>query len=234
MAGVLIGAAFLSKQFALLALIPLAFSAPDIRRRIAFLGSAATIVVIAILPFFIGDPVAIVHSLGATTILASPRGPNKTFVSIITDYSAGAGYAVGRYGPLALAVALCLIVKIWRRDPFTPSGLIGLITACLAIRLVFQIGMFSYYLLATSVLLVCLDCAKGRWPLRSGLWIALTSLWWHVLLPGQFSDSLNPFVVLAAAFWAVWIGLERTAPAAAVRDRRTAAAPPDYPRCVSN
>lgn len=210
--GVLIGAAFLAKQFALLALIPLAITAPDLRKRAAVVGSAAAIAVAAILPFFVSDPVATMHSLGATAILTWPRGLAKTFVSSITYYSAGAGYAIGRYGPLVLAFGLCVIVPwLSRRDPMTPSGLIGLVTACLATRLVFQIGIFSYYFLATSVFLVCLDCAKRRWPIRSALWIALTSLWWHVSLPAPLVNSLNPVVLFAAACGAIWIGLGATA-----------------------
>ena len=54
-----------------------------------------------------------------------------------------------------------------------PVPLIGLVLAGLASRLVFEVWIYGYYLLAVGAVLFVLDVACRRLPIRSIAWIAL-------------------------------------------------------------
>jgi hypothetical protein len=207
LSGVVLGAAFLSKQFALLALIPLVVSAPSLRKRIAVAGAAAATVAVVLLPFVASSPSPVIDSLGATGILRSETGLARTVLGV-ADVFTPVRYAIARYAPLICATAICVVARHRERRLRTAATLIGLITACLATRLVFEVAIWGYYLLAVSIFLVCLDCAKARWPVRSVVWIALTSVWWQGWMPGSLTGVLNPLWLLGAAITAIWIGLD--------------------------
>jgi hypothetical protein len=206
--GLAFGAAFLAKQFALLALFPVLVAAPGGRARLVAAGTAASLVVVILAPFVALEPVATLHSLQATGILAVPHGLTDTVVGSATALPLGARSAIARYGPFLAVAVICGYGWSRRRELRAPTALVGLVTACLASRLVFEAAAFRYYLLAASVFLVCLDCAWRRWPVRSVAWIALTSLWWQGWLPAAVLDALTPLALLAAAGTAIWLGLD--------------------------
>ena len=206
-AGAALGTAFACKQFALLAALPLVMAAPSWSKRAASLGAAAATAALFVVPFFVVAPSAMVHSLAATGILGSPRGLSRTLVGSLPGYAAP--YAVARYGPLLLVVLICSVAWWGGRGRRAPVALLGLVLACLASRLVFEQAALRYYLLAVSVLLVCLDGARGRWPVRSAVWIGLTSIWWQPgVVPASLADTFTPIVLLAAAGAALWLGVD--------------------------
>jgi len=51
---------------------------------------------------------------------------------------------------------------------------IGLALACLAARLVFEIGLLNYYFLAVAVLFLLCDFLQRRPPWRAVAWIVVT------------------------------------------------------------
>lgn len=212
-AGAALGAAFACKQFALLAALPLLMAAPSGSKRTGFLGAAAATAALFVVPFFVVAPAAMMHSLAATGILGSPRGLSRTIVGSLPGYAAP--YALARYGPLLLVVVICSVAWWGGHGRRAPGALLGLVLACLASRLVFEQAALRYYLLAVAVLLVCLDGARGRWPVRSAVWIGLTSLWWQPgVVPASLADSFTPIALLAAAVAALWIGLDALPPRA--------------------
>jgi hypothetical protein len=206
--GLAFGAAFLAKQFALLAFFPVLVGAPAARARLVAVGAAATAVAVVLAPFVALEPAATLRSLQATGILGSSHGLTQTVVGSATALSPDVRSAIARYAPFFAVAAICVYGWSRRRALREPRGLLGLVTACVACRLVFEVAAFRYYLLAASVFLVCLDCAWRRWPVRSAVWIVLTSLWWQGWLPSSVLDALTPLALLAAAVAAIWIGID--------------------------
>lgn len=82
----------------------------------------------------------------------------------------------------------------------------GLCLACLATRLVFEVTVQSYYLLAVSAGLLALDLSRRRLLWRSFGWVALSSAW----LAGVGLDSSlgrHAAIYFALALGALVIGL---------------------------
>jgi hypothetical protein len=204
--GVLFGAAFACKQFAILPLLAVVTAAPGWRERGRVLASAAAVVACVVLPFYVADPAATIRTLDAVdaagiTSLSGGTLLGKSALSVSDKL------LVARDGPILLAAALCLWAR-WRARHLllAPVALIGLVAACLAARLVGEVWFASYYLLAVSAMLVILDLAARRLPWRSLAWIAVTG----VLVEsagGNPTSDVGAVLSLMAAIVAVIFGL---------------------------
>ena len=172
-AGVLLGLAITSQQFALLVLAPLIFVVPP-HRRVRLVGSAIgmwSIVVVPMLAITSGRAFrAVVLGSGNTpsiggTVLSYMHLDGVLLVIVsrvlpIVVAMALARWAMRRLGPGALA----------------PLPLISLVATSLALRLVFEQNIFGYYFLALCVTLVLLDAIKGRIRGELVAWVALITL----------------------------------------------------------
>jgi len=168
-AGVCIGVAFSFKQYALLPAVPLLIAAPTrkrIRFSIAAIGSALAIFI----------PLAVVMGRGVFEVMV---GTDAT-----PSYEGTAVFGqLGIHGILLVLVSRVLpmvvvaAAAVWTRSRLgseisRPEPLIALIAVSLVLRLVFEVNFYSYYLLATSVILIALDIVMGRIRLEVICWIA--------------------------------------------------------------
>jgi hypothetical protein len=170
--GILMGLACCSKQYALLAALPLLVVAPsqDRRRFVVGAGGAGAIILVPIvLACGRGALAAIV---GAT---ATPTDGN-TLISML-DFDGPMRVFASRVVPLVLATILALLAR--RRlqaDIYLPSTLTALVSTSLALRLLFEVNVFDYYLMALSVALVAADVVGGRIRVETVGWIVIAGL----------------------------------------------------------
>jgi hypothetical protein len=188
-AGLLFGGAVLTKQFAVLLVLPALVAAPDRRSRL-------TLFAVGILPFFVVDPRATLENLSGFSAGGAAAG--QTVLSLAGVRGTVAS-AVARDAPVVFAVAVC----IWaaRRpgpDAARPSALVALGLVCTGSRLVFESVVFPYYLLAASVLVFLLDLVARRSPHWSLTWCAAAAFFVAVQ-PGNHGVAALGTLVLAVA-----------------------------------
>lgn len=208
-AGVLLGFAFLSKQFAVLVLVPLVVAAPGRRARGRLLLAAAVVTAAGLAPFAALAPHATITNLSGFGAGGAVSG--TTVLSLL--YRPGdVASAVARDAPVLFALVVCPWIRR-RTGPAlgAPVPLLGLVLVCLASRLVFESVIFPYYLLAASVAFFVLDLAARRLPYRSMAWCAAAAAFVG-LHPGN--RAVAAFGTLALAVTAVAAGwVDATAPA---------------------
>jgi hypothetical protein len=170
LAGVLFGAAVLTKQFAVLLLLPALAAAPDRRTRLTVTGGAAAVVAAGLLPFLVVDPRATLENLSGFSAGGAAAG--QTVLTLAGVHGTVAS-AVARDAPLVFAAAACLWAA--RRPGLRidrPVNLVALGLVCAGSRLVFESVVFPYYLLAASVLVFVLDLVARRSAHWSLAWCA--------------------------------------------------------------
>jgi hypothetical protein len=172
-AGILIGLALTSQQFALLVAVPLFVVAPG-KQRWRLLVSSAVAVLVVSLPFIVatsGRAVGAVllgtgdsSTLGGTIVWESGlRGAGLVFLARV----------------LPLLVSLALAFWAYRRlgaGVLEPIPLISLVATSLSLRVVFEEGLFGYKFLALAVMLVLLAVVRGQITGRLVAWLALVTL----------------------------------------------------------
>jgi len=216
-AGALFGVAVLSKQFALLLLLPALVIAPSARSRLALGGAAAAVCALVVAPFLAVAPRATLRNLSGFSGGGATEG--QTVLSLAGVHGAVAS-AVARDAPVVFALAIC----VWfarRRLPWTtvPAAVVGLALVCTGSRLVFESVVFPYYLLSASVLVLLVDLVARRSPVWSLGWCAAAALF-VALHPGE--RYVAAFGTLLLAVGAVALGLAELA-----RAGRTADGDPD-------
>ncbi|HTZ09993.1 MAG TPA: hypothetical protein VMB72_13025 [Acidimicrobiales bacterium] len=199
--GALFGLAFLCKQFALLPMVAALAAAPHWRARRRLALPALAVVAGGVVPFLAVDPHGTWSTLSAVDAGAAVHLTTGTVVGQ-TPLSASAKLLLARDGPVVLALGMA--GWAWRRrgaSLLAPVPLLGLATACLAARLVFEVAFASYYLLEVSTLLVLLDLAAHRLPWRSLGWIVLTGVLVESNggLPTTAADAVWAFLAALAA-----------------------------------
>ena len=214
-AGVLFGAAFLTKQFALLIMVPALFAAPDIKARLRTAVPAVAVFGAGLLPFLLAAPRATLENLSGFSGGGAVAGST---VLTLVGVTGSVASAVARDAPVVFAVVVCL----WARQRLggtlgRPQNLVALALACVASRLVFESAIFPYYLLAASVLFFMLDLVARRSPYRSLAWSA-SAAFFAALRPGN--HAVEAFGTLILAVIAVGAGL------AAMDKRQTVASEP--------
>jgi hypothetical protein len=187
-AGVWLGLAITSQQFAFLVLVPLMVVVPN-NRRIRFTGAAAAAAA------FIVVPLAVITSGDALkwAVFGSGTGaPNGSTL-------------IGRFpihGPIViesrvLPIALSVVLAWWamRRlgeAVLEPLPLVSLIATSLSLRLVFEDHMLGYYPMAMAVSLVTLDVIRGRISPYMVGWLGLVALAFP--LPFGLSEGVAPWI----------------------------------------
>jgi Glycosyltransferase family 87 len=179
-AGVLVGLAVTSQQFALLVLAPLFVVAPG-RQRWKFLVSSAAVVALVSLPFVVATSGRAIHAVLFGT------GDSITFGGTFLWESGLRGSALvfcSRILPIlvSLAIAWWALRRLGSRV-LEPIPLISLLATSLSLRLVFEEGLFGYKFLALGVMLLLLAIVRGQIRGRLVGWLALASLAFNPIPP---------------------------------------------------
>ncbi len=196
LAGIVFGVAVLTKQFAVLLLLPALVAAPDRRSRLWLGGAAVAVFAAGILPFLVADPRATLENLSGFSAGGAAAGQTVLTLAGVRGTVAS---AVARDAPLVFAVVVC----VWaRRRPGIhvgrPDTLVALALVCTGSRLVFESVVFPYYLLAASVLVLLLDLVARRSPHWSLTWCAAAAFF-VALHPGNRAVAALGTLVLAVA-----------------------------------
>jgi hypothetical protein len=157
-AGICIGLACCSKQYALLALIPLAVVAPR-EKRVRFTAGCVVTAAIVVVPLL-----AAVGRGMARSLLGSYATTQSQGTLVATLHLHGAPLTlVSRVLPLVVAACVAGAARIrLGRTLLRPAPLSALVVTCLALRLVFEVSLISYYFLATAVGIVVVDALSFR------------------------------------------------------------------------
>lgn len=188
LAGVLIGLACCAKQYAVLAVVPLLVVTPG-RGRWRFgagiIGISAVVLV----------PLGLVMGRGMwEAVLGTVATPasSTTFVAWL-GLKGAAHLFVARGCPLVLAGAVALWA-LWRLKAavLQPIVLMSLIASSLALRLVFEVNFFDYYLMALSVALIVIDVVDGT--------IRVETIGWVVAAGTLFPPRFEPIVLAVSRY----------------------------------
>jgi hypothetical protein len=178
-AGLLIGLAFLSQQYALLVAVPLLVLAPP-QRRLAYGGSAAATVAIMAVVLVIVSGTSAAHAIFLGT--GNTGGVGGTVLWELGLHGAPL-LLLSRIVPLALAATIAWwAVKRLGSASLEPIALLSLVAVSLSLRLVFEQQLFLYYFMALSVSLVLLDVVRGH--IRGSL------VAWLVVMPAIYLDQI--------------------------------------------
>ena len=196
LAGIVFGVAVLTKQFAVLLLLPALVAAPDRRARLWLGGAAIAVFAAGILPFLAADARATLENLSGFSAGGAAAGQTVLTLAGVRGTVAS---AVARDAPLVFAVVVCA----WacRRPGLhadRPTTLVALALVCTGSRLVFESVVFPYYLLAASVLVLLLDLVARRSPHWSLTWCAAAAFF-VALHPGNRAVAAFGTLILAVA-----------------------------------
>ena len=204
-AGVAFGAAVLTKQFAVLLLLPALVAARDRRARSALGGVAALVFAAGLLPFLVVEPRATLENLSGFSAGGATAGQTVLTLLGVTGTVAS---AVARDAPLVFAAAVCLwIDRRPESHPEHPVTLVALALVCAGSRLVFESVVFPYYLLAASVLIFLLDLVARRSPHRSLAWCAAAAFFVAFRPGNRAVDAIGTLLLAVAAVVAGWVEL---------------------------
>ena len=206
-AGVFLGLAATSQQFAVLALAPLVVIVPR-NRRIGFVGAAVVAGMLMILPVVVATSGRAINAV----VLGSGNTPSIGG-TVLWEMQLHGVLLVGasRLLPIALAIALAWwVVGHLGLAVLEPVPLVSLIATSLSLRLVFEQNLFGYYFMALAVALLLLDVIGGRLRVGMVAWLALIAL---VFNPApwnfQFREYL-PYALMAIALALILLdGLRR-------------------------
>lgn len=170
-AGVALGLAVTTNQYALLVAVPFLVVAPRARWWRYAIGLAAAVTVVD-LPFLVATGGrafrAIVIGSGFT------RSYGGTVVWE-TRLQGAPLFVLARVAPIVVAVALAWVVR--RRlgeriyEPTTLSSLVGVL---LALRLVFEVNLWGYYFAALAVAMLVVEAQRARWrPAVTFWWLTI-------------------------------------------------------------
>ena len=196
LAGLLFGMAILTKQFAVLLLLPALVAGPDTRARLTTAGAAAGVFVAGILPFLVVDPRATLENLSGFSAGGAAAG--QTVLSLAGVHGTVAS-AVARDAPVVFALAVCVWAALRPGlRAAQPVTLVALALVCTGSRLVFESVVFPYYLLAASVLVLLLDLVARRSVHWSLTWCAAAAFF-VAIHPGNGAVAAFGTLILAVA-----------------------------------
>jgi hypothetical protein len=184
-AGVFLGLAITSQQFALLVLAPLFVVAPGKQRWRLLVSSAAAVTLVSL-------PFVVAASGRAIRAVLIGTGDSTGFGGTVLWNTGlrGAGLVFGsRILPILVSIAIAWWVNR-RLDSrvLEPIPLLSLLATSLSLRLVFEKGLFGYKFLALAVMLILLALVRGQIRGRLVAWLVLVSL---VFNPIPVGLSLN-------------------------------------------
>jgi len=210
-AGVLMGLAFASQQFALLA-VALLFVLVPAKRRLAFAASAVAVVALIVVPLM-----ALSSGRALRVALTGSAGGGALTTSIPWELHLTGSRANDVLR--ALPVIAVVVLALWARRRLSnavmePVALLSLLATSLAIRLVFEGGLYGYYFMASSVSIIVLDFVRRKFRIEVILWLAVVALvfsplpWGHdrltygvhmwvwqlVLVPPTVALAISPLI----------------------------------------
>ena len=179
-AGILIGLAFMSQQFALLVAVPLLIMAPA-RRRVAFGWSAAFTVAVIAAPLIMASSRNAAHAILLGTGNTGGIGGSVLWELGFRDTPL---FVLSRIVPLGVSALLSWwVVRRLGRGALEPVVLFSVVAISLGLRLVFEEQVFEYYFMALCVSLVLLDVIRGQ--IRGSL------VAWLVIVPTVYLENIN-------------------------------------------
>lgn len=225
-AGLLLGCAVATKQWAVLAVLPVLLAAPR-GTRMRLVGAAAGSGALFLVPMLLADPSRFwlaQKSVGiATTFQHTVTAGNIWFpfahgstgqtltpdgMQVTTQYSLPS--ALGHLThPLVIALALAACAAYWRRRRGAAGDeVLQLVALLFLVRCIFDPLTYSYHHAPFLVALICYEALRRRVPVLSGYAIAMLLLMTHVIAPMKDAGLVNAFylawslplaVVLAAS-----------------------------------
>lgn len=207
--GVLLGMAFASQQFALLAIAPILVVAPRSRRPWLIASIIFTVGVIDG-PFILATSgralKTAVFGSNRVTIFSHHRShASGGTVLFATHLEGGALFFVARALPVVCAFAISLWVARRLGPRITElETLLSLLATALCMRLVFEENLFGYYFMALAVTLLCIDALRRQFGGRVFVWMGMVMLafnpipWWLYLR--WEARGLNLFMALPVIF----------------------------------
>jgi hypothetical protein len=190
-AGICLGLACCSKQYAVLAAIPLVLATPrGARARLTAAAGGTGIVVLA--------PLTAVMGKGMILSLAGRYATTMNGQTLVGQLGLHGDLRLAAARGLPLAIAAGLAVFARRRfgdELLAPVPLTALVAGSLILRLVFEVNLYSYYFLAAAVSLVALEVVGGRFRLGTVAWLVATG----ALYPPAY-EALVPIQERAALF----------------------------------
>jgi hypothetical protein len=171
-AGLLLGLAVMSQQFALLIAGPLFVIAPT-GRRLRYSASAIGAASMIIVPLMFITSGRVIKAIAG----AAATPPAGSSIVAGMHLHGPVVFTVSRLAPIALAMALAYWAGRRLGDSMLePTALASLVATSLALRLVFEISLYGYYFMALTVMLILLDILRGRIRLSLVAWIGLGTL----------------------------------------------------------
>jgi hypothetical protein len=179
-AGILIGLAFLSQQFAILVAVPLLVLAPA-SRRLVYGGAAALTAAIVTAPFLLASSGRAAHAIFLGTGNTSGVGGSVLWE---LDLHGLLLLFLSRILPVATSATIAWwMLRRLGRGALEPAALLSLVAVSLGLRLVFEQNFYLYYFMALSVSLVLLDVVRGH--IRGSL------VAWLVVVPTVYVGEIQ-------------------------------------------
>lgn len=186
-AGILLGLACTSQQFALLALAPLFVLAPT-EKLVKFVSATVASIVVVVTPLALFAPRAAID--------AALAGSGTTWASAtLLDTTRLSGpwlFFASRFLPVVGAMLLAW----WARDRLgalvlEPIPLLSILATSLSLRLLLEVNLWGYYFLAVAVLVLVMDVILGRLRWSYLAWLVLIVVGFHPVI-GANSDLTTP------------------------------------------
>jgi hypothetical protein len=186
-AGILLGLAFATQQFALLVLAPLVVIAPP-NRLFRFVASIVSSIAVVASPLLILAPTGALRALFAGS---GTTGVSSTLLDL-TQLSGPPLAIVSRFTPIAAA----MILAWWAGDHLGPNilepiPLLSLLATSLWFRLLFEVNLWGYYFMAVAVLVLAVDVIRGRLRWSYVAWLTLITVAFHPVI-GTSSAFRSP------------------------------------------
>lgn len=172
-AGIVLGLATASQQYALLALAPIVVIAPP-RGRWQLIVSCVSTWLIVVIPIVVITSGQAWHG----ALIGSGNFPSYGGTVVWELHLHGALLVFfSRVLPILIAAAL----GWWASRHFGPSSLdsvrlASLVATCVSLRLVFEQNLFGYYFMALAVLLIILEASRGFIRGTLVAWLAMVTL----------------------------------------------------------
>ena len=185
-AGVLLGLAVTSQQFAILALVPLVAVAPGFGR---WKLAASSVVAWGAVTL----PMVAVTSGRALGPAVFGTGVAGTFGGTVL-WESGMRGAVLTFAARVLPVLIALTFALWIRRQLGTQALgalplVSLIATSMSLRLAFEEGLFGYKFLALAVMLVLLAVVRGRISVPLIAWLALVTVAFNPVPVGSMVNA---------------------------------------------
>lgn len=194
--GIVLGLAFASQQFALLALAPLLVITPKGKLLKFITGTLGSIVVI-VTPLALFAPKA---AIGAALAGSGTTWTSATLLDL-TRLSGPGLFFFSRFLPIVGSMVLAWWTqKHLGSRIFEPIPFLSLLASSLSLRLFFEVNLWGYYFMAVSVFILLLDILRGRLRWSFLVWLVLIMVAFHPVLGSNSSweTSSTPLAPLWA------------------------------------